>query len=124
MPIRIRIEKVLGSIWADEDDFAQMSDAEIRVLLQEDLYELLHGAKYAVIREGMHYTFESVGGREDPYTTTCFDYAEQYVKKHKLRGFVTLDSEGQPRTMLWDFTDDTSVYYRHTRAYGPPRGVK
>lgn len=50
MSVTITITKTLDDDWAGEKTFAQMSDAEILELVQEDIHELVNGACWLVER--------------------------------------------------------------------------
>jgi len=50
MPVTIKITKKLGPIWADDSDFAEMTDEQIIELAQEDLCELIDGSRWDVTR--------------------------------------------------------------------------
>ena len=51
MPITVRMEKTLEpGLWGDDEEFADMNDAEILELLQEDILTVIHGAIWEVVR--------------------------------------------------------------------------
>lgn len=49
--MKIRIEKQLEAWWAGPDEFAQMSDAELMELMEEDIGSAIEGAQWTFIRE-------------------------------------------------------------------------